>query len=143
MTEFEYETNVTAPPIVFPGQGPELAYRTAHDFLARRFPSEALDVLAPALADDPTSTGLRQLQAWALMLRAQLGPAETVLRGLVEESPDDVWARHALGRVLERQSRPEEALGHLKLAAAMSDDYDHQAAVYRVTRVLESEQQTD
>ncbi|WP_300683281.1 tetratricopeptide repeat protein [Nocardioides sp.] len=133
MTEFDFQ----APPIVFPGQGPERAYRTAHDFLSRRFPNEALDILTPALEEDPTNSGLRQLQAWALMLRAQLGPAETVLRALVEESPDDIWARHALGRVLERQSRLPEALGHLKLAAAMSDDYDHTAAVYRVTRVLE------
>jgi predicted Zn-dependent protease len=134
--EFEYE----APAIVFPGQtGHESAYQTAHDLLARRFPKEALELIEPALAEDPGNRGLRSLRAWAYLLRAQLGRAEEELRGLVEEDPSDIWAQHALGRALERQSRHAEALPHLKIAAAMSDDYDHQAAVYRVQRELDRE----
>ncbi|UDY25355.1 tetratricopeptide repeat protein [Nocardioides sp. Kera G14] len=124
------------PALVFPGQGPETAFRTAYDLLGRRAPSEALEVLEPALAEDPTNRGLRQLKAWALMTRVQLAKAEELLRELVAENPSDDWAQHALGRVLERQSRPAEALPHLKLAAIMSGDYDHEAAVYRVTREL-------
>jgi tetratricopeptide (TPR) repeat protein len=127
-------TDLTAPALMFPGQGPESAYRTAHDLLARRFPREALEVLEPALADDPGNTGLRQLRAWAYLLRAQLQKAEAELRTLVEDDPADVWSRHALGRALERQSKYAEALPHLRLAAVMSDDYDHHAAVYRVER---------
>lgn len=127
-------TDLTAPALMFPGQGPETAYRTAHDLLARRFPREALEVLEPALADDPGNTGLRQLRAWAYLLRAQLQKAEAELRTLVEDDPADVWSRHALGRALERQSKYAEALPHLRLAAVMSDDYDHHAAVYRVER---------
>jgi Tfp pilus assembly protein PilF len=127
--EFEYE----APAIVFPGQtAHETAYQTAHDLLARRFPKEALELIEPALAEDPKNHGLRSLRAWAYMIRAQLGKAEEDLRILVEDDPSDTWARHALGRVLERQSRLKEALPHLRLAAVMSDDYDHQAAVFRV-----------
>ena len=129
-------TDLTAPALMFPGQGPESAYRTAHDLLARRFPREALEVLEPALAEDPGNTGLRQLRAWAYLLRAQLQKAEAELRTLVEDDPADVWSRHALGRALERQSRYAEALPHLRLAAVMSDDYDHHAAVYRVTHRL-------
>jgi tetratricopeptide (TPR) repeat protein len=129
-------TDLTAPAITFPGQGPESAYRTAHDLLARRFPREALAVLEPALAAEPASTGLRQLRAWAYLLRAQLRKAETELRTLVEDDPADVWSRHALGRALERQSKYAEALPHLRLAAVMSDDHDHHAAVYRVERQL-------
>lgn len=129
-------TDLTAPAITFPGQGPESAYRTAHDLLARRFPREALEVLEPALTAEPTSTGLRQLRAWAYLLRAQLRKAETELRTLVEDDPADVWSRHALGRALERQSKYTEALPHLRLAAVMSDEYDHHAAVYRVERQL-------
>jgi tetratricopeptide (TPR) repeat protein len=127
-------TDLTAPALMFPGQGPESAYRTAHDLLARRFPREALEVLEPALAEDPGNTGLRQLRAWAYLLRAQLQKAEAELRALVEDDPADVWSRHALGRALERQSKYAEALPHLRLAAVMSDDYDHHAAVYRVER---------
>ncbi|MEI5675630.1 MULTISPECIES: tetratricopeptide repeat protein [unclassified Nocardioides] len=128
---------LTAPPVVFPGQaGPESAYRVAHDLLARRGAVEALEVLEPALAEDPTNTGLRTLRAWAYLIRVQLKKAEDELRALVEETPDDVWSRHALGRALERQSRLEEALPHLRLAFAMSGDLEHELAVLRVERQL-------
>ncbi len=131
------EEQMKAPPIVFPGQsGPESAYRIAHDLLVRRAPVEALQVLEPALAEDPRNTGLRALRAWAYLIRVQLRKAETELRSLVEETPDDVWARHALGRALERQSRLEEALPHLRLAFAMSGDIEHELAVLRVERQL-------
>lgn len=133
-TEF---TELQAPPIVFPGQtGPESAYRVAHDLLSRRAAVEALAVLEPALEQDPGNTGLRGLRAWAYLIRVQLGKAEAELRALVEETPDDVWSRHALGRALERQSRLDEALPHLRLAFAMSGDLDHELAVLRVERQL-------
>lgn len=107
----------------------------AFDLLGRRAPDEALAVLEPALAEDPTSTGLRTLRAWAYFVKVRLGPAETELRALVEEHPDDVWVRFALGRVLERQSRYDDALPHLRLAAAMSGDPEHELAVLRVERL--------
>jgi tetratricopeptide (TPR) repeat protein len=122
-----------APPVVFPGQAaPESAFRTAHDLLSRRAPREALEVLEPALEADPDNTGLLTLRAWAYLIRAQLQRAEADLERLVAENPTDVWAQHALGRCLERQSRYAEALPHLRLAAAMTDDWDHGLAVLRV-----------
>jgi predicted Zn-dependent protease len=130
-------SDLTAPAIVFPGQGPETAYRTAHDLLSRRFPREALELIEPALAEDPRNTGLRTLQAWAYLMRAQLQKAEAVLRDLVEEDPSDAWAQHALGRALERQSRYAEALPYLRLAAVMSGEYDHEVAVFRVRQELD------
>lgn len=131
------EHELSAPPVVFPGQaGPESAFRVAHDLLSRRAASEALDVLEPALEQEPGNTGLRTLRAWAYLIRVQLKKAETELRDLVEETPDDVWARHALGRALERQSRLQEALPHLRLAYAMSGDIEHELAVLRVERQL-------
>lgn len=131
------EHELSAPGVIFPGQtGPESAFRVAHDLLSRRAASEALEVLEPALEQDPGNTGLRTLRAWAFLIRVQLQKAETELRDLVEETPDDVWARHALGRALERQSRLEEALPHLRLAFAMSGDIEHELAVLRVERQL-------
>ncbi|MGV3563472.1 MAG: tetratricopeptide repeat protein [Nocardioides sp.] len=112
------------------------AYRTAHELLSDQSPREALDVLTPALDEDPGNTGLRSLRAWAYLQRAQLGRAEEDLRAVVEQVPDDVWARHALGRSLERQHRLAEALPHLKLAAVMSGEVDHEVAVLRVERRL-------
>lgn len=135
MTE-QYD-DITAPAIVFPGaaERPESAYRTAHDLLARRAPVEALEVLEPALEQEPGNKGLRSLRAWAYLQRAQLAKAEAELAGLVDDDPSDTWARHALGRALERQSRHQEALPHLRLAAAMSGDVDHEVDVLRVERL--------
>lgn len=134
--DVEYD-DLQAPAVVFPGQrDPASAYGVAFDLLSRRAASEALDVLDPALAEEPGNTGLRTLRAWAYMIRAQLGKAESELADLVAESPDDDWPRHALGRVLERQSRYADALPHLRLAAAMSGDPEHETAVLRVERRL-------
>lgn len=132
----EEHSELAAPALVFPGQGdPTSAYRVAFDLLSRRAPDEAMRVIEPALAEDPGSTGLRTLRAWAYFIRIQLGRAEAELRGLVEECPDDLWVRYALGRVLERQSRYDEALPHLRLAAAMSGDAEHEVSVLRVERL--------
>ncbi len=131
------DDELTAPPLVFPGQAaPEAAFRTAYDLLARRAPAQALDVIEPALTDEPGNAGLRTLRAWAFLMRAQLQRAEAELTWLVEQNPSDDWALHALGRSLERQSRYAEALPWLRLAAAMSGDPEHEAAVLRVERRL-------
>jgi Flp pilus assembly protein TadD len=138
------EAEIQAPPVVFPGQSaPESAYRTAFDLLARRAPREALEVIEPALTEEPGNTGLRMLRAWAYLMRAQLAKAEVELEALVEENPTDDWARHALGRCLERQSRYAEALPHLRLAAAMTGDPDHGLAALRVERLAESDPGVD
>jgi predicted Zn-dependent protease len=133
----EQDFPLQAPGVVFPGAEarPESAYRTAHDLLERRAPSEALEVLEPALEQEPDNRGLRLLRAWAYLMRAQLARATAELSELVEEDPSDAWARHALGRALERQSRLREALPHLRLAAAMSGDVEHEVAALRVERM--------
>lgn len=132
MDEFELK----APALIFPGQTDvTAAYRVAFDLLSRRAPDEALQVLEPALVEDPANTGLRTLRVWAYFIKVKLGPAETELRSLVEETPDDIWTRFTLGRVLERQSRYDDALPHLRLAAAMSADPEHELAVLRVERL--------
>lgn len=131
------EVRIQAPAIVFPGATTHHAnaYRTAHDLLGRRAPREALEVLEPALAEEPGNRGLRSLRVWAYLMRAQLKKAEDELIGLVAEDPSDAWSRHALGRALERQARYDEALPHLRLAAAMTGDPEHEYDVLRVERL--------
>lgn len=126
------------PAIVFPGQlaDPASAHQLAWELLSRRAPREALELLDPAVAQEPDNYGLRSLRAWAYLVQARLGHAEEELRWLVEANPADDWARHALGRSLERQSRYADALPHLRLAAAMSGDPEHETAVLRVERRL-------
>ena len=111
-------------------------YQRARRLLEERQPRAALDLLVPALRDEPGSLSLRTLVAWAYFMTAQLRHAETELRTLVEDAPTDVWARFALGRTLERQSKLTEALPHLRMAAAMSGDPEHEVAVLRVERLL-------
>jgi predicted Zn-dependent protease len=112
------------------------AYHRAWTLLETQQPREAIALLDPAIDAEPGSTSLRTLRAWAYFQSAQLRRAETELSGLVEDCPTDVWARFALGRVLERQSKYADALPHLRLAAVMSGDAEHEAGVLRVERRL-------
>lgn len=115
---------------------PADAYAQAWSLIEASAPLKAIEVLDPALEAEPTSASLRTLRAWAYFKSAQLHRAEADLVVLVEEAPTDVWARFALGRVLERQSRYADALPHLRLAAVMSGDVEHEATVLRVERRL-------
>jgi predicted Zn-dependent protease len=115
---------------------PADAYHRAWQLLEERAPREAISLLDPAIDAEPRSTGLRTLRAWAYFQSAQLQRAERELSVLVEECPTDVWSRFALGRALERQSKYSDALPHLRLAAVMSGDAEHEAAVLRVERLL-------
>jgi tetratricopeptide (TPR) repeat protein len=115
---------------------PADAYHGAWALLEDREPRRALALLDPAIDAEPTSTSLRTLRAWAYFQSAQLQRAEGELEQLVEDCPTDVWARFALGRVLERQARYADALPHMRLAAVMSGDAEHEAGVLRVERRL-------
>jgi predicted Zn-dependent protease len=113
---------------------PADVYHRAWELLQDRSPRQAIEILDPAIETEPESTSLRTLRAWAYFQTAQLGKAEIELAELVEECPSDVWARFALGRVLERQASYADALPHMRLAAVMSGDPEHEAGVLRVER---------
>jgi tetratricopeptide (TPR) repeat protein len=134
---------VSIPPFSLPAdytaggaKHPADAYQQAWGLIEASAPLKAIEILDPAIEVEPTSTSLRTLRAWAYFKSAQLHRAEADLVVLVEESPTDVWARFALGRVLERQSKYAAALPHLRLAAVMSGDVEHEATVLRVERRL-------
>ena len=85
----EQYDDLPAPAVVFPGasERPESAYRTAHDLLARRAPREALEILDPALEQEPTNKGLRAL-------RETRYPDDIDVLGYVEdEEKDDLYRR--------------------------------------------------
>jgi tetratricopeptide (TPR) repeat protein len=134
---------VSLPPFSLPtgydGSGakhPADAYQQAWALIEASAPLKAIEILDPAVEAQPESTSLRTLRAWAYFKSAQLQRAEDDLVVLVERAPTDLWARFALGRVLERQSRYADALPHLRLAAVMSGDAEHEASVLRVERRL-------
>jgi predicted Zn-dependent protease len=128
----------TAPPQLqtLGSKHPAEVYRQAWILLEGSAPRKALELLGPAIEAEPDSVSLRTLRAWAYFQSAQLRNAEDELGALVERDPTDVWARFTLGRVLERQSRYAEALPHMRLAAVMSGDPEHETGVLRCERKL-------
>jgi thioredoxin-like negative regulator of GroEL len=97
--------------------------RYAESLLDQRDPLGTLTLLRPLMEEHGDDRGVRLLAARAYFASAQLNRARTALESLVAESPDDSYARHLLGRTLQRQGRHEEAASHLTLAAVMTPDY--------------------
>ena len=107
-------------------------YRRAALFMDAGEPATAARILEPLLEAEPGNCDVRLRLAMAYFGSAQLGKAEAHLRELVERDPSDHYAHHLLGRTLERQSRPAEALPHLRLAQAMGSAPEYAAAARRV-----------
>jgi predicted Zn-dependent protease len=95
-------------------------------------PIEAAKILAAVLEEEPGNAEVRLWLARAYFASAQLNRAESQLRALVERDPTDHYAHHLLGRTLERQNKPREALPFLRLAAAMATVPAYADAVRRV-----------
>lgn len=94
-------------------------FRRAEFLFEMDQPAEAARVLAPVVGDEPEHSGALELYARALSASAQLRRAEQALRALLDLRPDDGWARLALARTLERQSKDDEAEAQRRLAAAL------------------------
>ncbi|MGY1914808.1 tetratricopeptide repeat protein [Blastococcus sp. SYSU DS0973] len=88
-------------------------------FFAMGQPAEAARILQPVVDAEPRNEGALELLARAYYGSAQLGAAEESLSRLVELAPSNGWARRALARTLERQSRAGEATAHHRMADAL------------------------
>ena len=97
-------------------------YLRADLFLAVGRPAEAARVLEPVVAAEPGNQAALELLARSYFGSAQLARAEQALTRLVELAPANGWARRALARTLERQSRPADAVVHHRVADALGAD---------------------
>ena len=97
-------------------------YLRADLFLAVGQPAEAARLLEPVVAAEPANEAALELLARAYFASAQLGRAEGALTRLVELAPANGWARRALARTLERQSRAADAAVHHRVADALGAD---------------------
>ena len=88
-------------------------------FLAMGQPIEAARLLEPLVDAEPTNEAALELLARSYFGSAQLARAEEALIRLVEMAPANGWARRALARTLERQSRRDEAVPHHRMADAL------------------------
>jgi Flp pilus assembly protein TadD len=111
-------------------------FRTAESMLQSGAPLHALTELEPLLQEQPASRSVLELAARAYFKSAQLVRAEETFAHLVELDPTDAYARFALGRSVERQSRHAEAAGHYRVACALDPRDDYRAALERVEKRL-------
>jgi hypothetical protein len=103
---------------------PAERWERAQKFFDAKNYANAARVLDGLVEEVPEQTGPRLLLARAYYHSAQLRRAETELRIIVERDPVEQYARLMLGRTLERQGRQEEAEPHLRLASALSGEFD-------------------
>jgi predicted Zn-dependent protease len=94
-------------------------YLRADLLFAMGQPTEAARILEAVLAAEPENQGALELLARSYFRSAQLTRAEEALARLVELAPANGWARRALARTLERQSRAADAAVHHRLADAL------------------------
>ena len=94
-------------------------YLRADLFFAMGQPAEAVRVLEPLVAAEPGHQAALELLARSYFGSAQLTRAEDALTRLVALAPANGWARRALARTLERQSRSAEAVVHHRVADAL------------------------
>ena len=94
-------------------------YLRADLFVAMGQPAEAARLLESVVAAEPDNAAAVELLARSYFGSAQLARAEEALLRLIELAPTNGWARRALARTLERQSRAAEALRHHRVADAL------------------------
>lgn len=127
-------------------EGDVEVYQRAELFFAEQDYIGAAQLLELVVASQPQAVGVRLLRARALYHSAQLFGAEDELRVVLDLAPTEAYAHLLLGRTLQRQGRPDIAVPHLKLAAAMSDDpawtaFAEKALARQAARVAELAEQ--
>jgi cytochrome c-type biogenesis protein CcmH/NrfG len=88
-------------------------------FLNMGNPTEAARILGAVVEAEPANVAALEMLARAYFGSAQLTRAEGTLLRLVDLAPANGWARRALARTLERQSRGDEAVAHHRMADAL------------------------
>jgi predicted Zn-dependent protease len=88
-------------------------------FLAMGRPTEAARILERVVAAEPANEAALEMLARSYFGSAQLTKSEEALTRLIELAPANGWARRALARTLERQSRAAEAVPHHRMADAL------------------------
>lgn len=97
------------------------AFRLGEELLESRFPRDAARVVRKVTESDPGNASAWELLGRAHFAAAQLAPAETAFRRLVDLEPTSGWAHTALGLTLDRQSRHREGAVLHRMAAAMGE----------------------
>ncbi|MFC4945683.1 tetratricopeptide repeat protein [Pseudonocardia sp. GCM10023141] len=108
------------------------SFRRAEMLISRSRPLDALQALEPVLANQPNDASVQLLAGRAYLNSAQLKRAEAAFTRVLELDPADHYARFALGKALQRQSRLAEAQTQLQMAVAMDPRPEYQEALGEV-----------
>jgi Flp pilus assembly protein TadD len=92
-------------------------YCRGRDHLAAGMNAQATVSLEKAKRREPEKTSIREALGIAYFRIRRFAEAEQEFREILELRPVDHYAHFALGRCLEKQGKPEEAVGHYKMAA--------------------------
>jgi Flp pilus assembly protein TadD len=92
-------------------------YQQGRDHLAAGQAAQATVALEKAKRREPRKASIREALGIAYYRIRRFSEAEAEFREILELTPVDHYAHFALGRCLEKQGKPEEAVGHYRLAS--------------------------
>lgn len=78
--------------------------------------AQATVALEKAKRREPAKASIREALGIAYFRIRRYAEAEEEFRAILELKPVDDYAHFALGRCLEKQGRPHEAVGHYRMA---------------------------
>jgi Flp pilus assembly protein TadD len=91
-------------------------FKQGREHMAAGMNAQATVALEKAKRREPEKTSIREALGIAYFRIRRFAEAEQEFREILERQPVDDYAHFALGRCLEKQGRPQEAVGHYKMA---------------------------
>ena len=101
-------------------------FQQGREHLRKGMPAQATVSLEKAKKREPDKASIREALGIAYFRLQRWEDAEGEFRAMLELAPVDDYAHYALGRCLEKQGRPDEAVGHYRMASffrPQSEDY--------------------
>ena len=103
-------------------------FQQGREHLRKGMPAQATVSLEKAKKREPNKASIREALGIAYFRLQRWDEAEAEFRALLELQPTEDYAHYALGRVLEKQGRDQEANGHYKLASSLRPQNEHYAS---------------
>ena len=91
-------------------------YRQGQRHMAAGMNAQATVALEKAKRREPAKASIREALGIAYFRIRRYAEAVEEFRAILELKPVDDYANFALGRCLEKQGRPDEAVGHYRMA---------------------------
>jgi Flp pilus assembly protein TadD len=91
-------------------------FQKGREHMAAGMNAQATVSLEKAKRREPEKTSIREALGIAYFRIRRFAEAEQEFRDILELRPVDHYAHFALGRCLEKQGKPQEAVSHYKMA---------------------------